>query len=93
MTVSELVLVITAFVSLAGTLTSAIVILSKLFAGQRCLLRAKMLETYYACEKDQIIRQYELENFIQLYEAYKRLHGNSFVDEIYGRVMKFTVIT
>ena len=93
MSPSELITFIGALVTLAGVLTTSIVALSKLFAGQRCLLRSKMLEIYYHCKETETIRQYELENFILLYEAYKRLHGNSFIDEIHGRVMKFTVIT
>ena len=42
------------------------------------------------CEK---IRQYELENFIHLYKAYKALRGNSFVDKIYKEVMTWKVVT
>ena len=93
MTPSELITFIGALCTLGGTMTAAIIALSKLFAGQRCLLRSKMLEIYYNCKDKETIRQYELENFILLYEAYKRLHGNSFIDEIHDRVMKFTVIT
>ena len=93
MTPTELITFIGALTTLGSALTAAIVALSKLFAGQRCLLRSKMLEIYYKCKETETIRQYELENFILLYEAYKRLHGNSFIDEIHERVMKFTVIT
>lgn len=61
--------------------------------GQRCLLRADMLSIYYHNrEKDQI-RQYEKENFIYEYKAYKALGGNSFIDDIYDEVRKWEVVT
>lgn len=60
--------------------------------GNKCQLRSAMLGIYYHCS-DKIIRQYELENFITLYKAYKALGGNSFIDKIYEEVMKFEVIT
>lgn len=61
--------------------------------GQRCLLRADMLAIYYHNrEKDQI-RQYEKENFIYEYKAYKALGGNSFIDDIYNEVRKWEVVT
>jgi hypothetical protein len=61
--------------------------------GIKCLLRSEMLSTYYHNKNAGTIRQYELENFIQLYKAYKALRGNSFIDKIYNEVMKWKVIT
>jgi hypothetical protein len=61
--------------------------------GIKCLLRSEMLDTYYHNKDTEEIRQYELENFIQLYKAYKALRGNSFIDKIYNEVMKWKVIT
>ena len=37
------------------------------------------------------IRQYEYENFIMLYEAYKALKGNSFIDKINKEVQEMEV--
>ena len=39
------------------------------------------------------MRQYEYENFVYLYEAYKALKGNSFIDKIYKEVQEWEVIT
>lgn len=61
--------------------------------GIKCLLRSEMLDIYYHNKDVDKIRQYELENFIQLYKAYKALRGNSFIDKIYDEVMKWEVIT
>ena len=61
--------------------------------GIKCLLRSEMLRTYYGNKDVGTIRQYELENFIKLYKAYKALKGNSFIDKIYNEVMTWEVIT
>lgn len=61
--------------------------------GIKCLLRSEMLNIYYHNKEGKKIRQYELENFIMLYKAYKALKGNSFIDKIYGEVMAWEVIT
>lgn len=61
--------------------------------GMRCQLRSDMLHIYYANKESKQIRQYELENFVYLYKAYKSLKGNSFIDKIYKEVMKWEVIT
>lgn len=61
--------------------------------GLKCLLRAEMLHAYYRHKNEGKIRQYELENFIRCYEAYKALGGNSFIDHIYAEVREWEVIT
>ena len=61
--------------------------------GQRCLLRSDMLKIYYANREKKTIRQYEYENFVMLYEAYKSLKGNSFIDKIYEEVRSWEIIT
>jgi hypothetical protein len=52
-----------------------------------------MLRTYYHNKDSGKIRQYELENFVFLYNAYKALKGNSFIDKIYKEVMTWDVLT
>lgn len=64
-----------------------------LINGVRCQLRSDMLHIYYQYAEDKRIRQYELENFVYLYKAYKALKGNSFIDKIYKEVMSWEVIT
>ena len=67
--------------------------INKLTEGMKCQLRSDMLCTYYHNREKKQIRQYELENFVHLYEAYKALKGNSFIDRIYEEVMTWEVIT
>ena len=61
--------------------------------GMKCQLRSEMLHIYYNHKDTKQIRQYELENFVYLYKAYKSLKGNSFIDKINKEVMKWEVIT
>lgn len=61
--------------------------------GQKCLLRSEMLRIYYHNRESGKIRQYEYENFIFLYEAYKALGGNSFIDHIYKEVQEWEVVS
>ena len=65
----------------------------KINEGQRCLLRSDMLRTYYKHKDTDTIRQFELENFIMEYNAYKALGGNSFIDRVYDEVKKWDVST
>ena len=52
-------------------------------AGQLCLLRNERLKIYYKNKDSKTIRQYEAENFVKMYEAYKARGGNSFIYEVY----------
>ena len=65
----------------------------KLADGVKCQLRSDMLRIYYHNRESKKIRQYEYENFVMLYEAYKALGGNSFIDKIYSEVKEWEIIT
>ena len=69
------------------------IFIKNLANGMRCQLRSDMLHIYYENKNAKKIRQYELENFVYLYKAYKALKGNSFIDRIYKEVMTWEVIT
>lgn len=61
--------------------------------GQRCMLRAEMLSIYYrAKDAGGKIRQYDMQNFVLLYAAYKALNGNSFIDSINEKVKNMEVV-
>lgn len=78
---------------LLGVIIPVIVSIRKISNGTRCQLRSEMLRIYYHCRESGRIRQYEYENFVMLYEAYKALKGNSFIDKIYREVQEFEVVT
>ena len=61
--------------------------------AEKCMLRSDMLHTYYKHREEDRIRQYEKENFLLEYKAYKRLKGNSFIDDVEKEIRKWDVIT
>ena len=77
---------------LLGVLFPVIVWVKKISNGQRCMLRNEMLQIYYRNRESGVIHQYEYENFVFLYEAYKAMKGNSFIDKIYKEVQTWKVI-
>lgn len=78
---------------LIGILVPVIVSIRKISRGTRCQLRSEMLRIYYHNREARRIRQYEYENFVMLYEAYKALKGNSFIDRIYSEVQEWDIVT
>ena len=78
---------------LIGVITPVIVSIRKISNGTRCQLRSEMLRIYYHNREREVIRQYEYENFVILYEAYKALKGNSFIDKIYSEVKNWEIVT
>lgn len=78
---------------LIGTVTPVIVCMGKIANGTKCQLRSDMLRIYYRGKEIGKIRQYEYENFVMLYEAYKALRGNSFIDKIYKEVQEFEIVS
>ena len=78
---------------LLGVIIPVVVWTKRIADGQKCLLRSDMLQIYYHNREQEKIRQYEYENFVMLYEAYKALKGNSFMDKIYKDVQSWEVIT
>lgn len=82
MSLSTIVTFITEISVLVGVVIAIIVFIKKIAEGVKCLLRSKMLEIYYRHKDTKTMRQYEKENFVLLYAAYKALKGNSFIDDI-----------
>ena len=78
---------------LLGVIIPVIVSVRRIGNGTRCQLRSEMLRIYYHCHADGKIRQYEYENFVLLYEAYKALNGNSFIDKIYKEVQELEIVS
>lgn len=80
-------------VAIVAAMTPVWVNNHKIKRGQLCQLRGDMLTIYYHNKDDEKIRQYEYENFVMMYEAYKALGGNSFIDKIYSDIKSWEVIT
>lgn len=86
-------IIVTDIITVVGFMIPFVIGLILAIGGIKCLLRSEMLRTYYHNKNAEKIRQYELENFILLYKAYKALKGNSFIDIIYKEVITWEVIT
>ena len=93
MTLTTITLVISEIITLIGFAIPVIAWVSRIVEGQRCQLRADMLNIYYKCKDTKQIRQYEAEHFEKCYRAYKALKGNSFIDKIYKKAHQWEVIT
>jgi hypothetical protein len=91
MGLTTIVTLITEIGVLLGVIIPVIISVAKIADGTRCQLRSEMLRIYYRHNSDGIIRQYEYENFVLLYEAYKALRGNSFIDKIYKEVQEWEI--
>lgn len=92
-TLTTIVTLITEIGVLLGVIIPVIVFVKKIANGTKCQLRSEMLRTYYHNRESEKIRQFEYENFVMLYEAYKALRGNSFIDKIYEEVHSWEVIS
>lgn len=93
MDLTAIVTLVTEIGILLGVVIPVIVSVRKISNGTKCQLRSEMLRMYYRHREDGKIRQYEYENFVMLYEAYKALKGNSFIDKIYREVQEWEVIS
>ena len=90
---SALVIFLSEIIALISFMIPIIRWVRKIADGTRCQLRNEMLHIYYHNREKQIIRQYEYENFVFLYEAYKALKGNSFIDKIYEEVHSWEIVS
>lgn len=78
---------------LLGVIIPVIISVHKIKDGMKCQLRSDMLRIYYHNHEKNSIRQYEYENFVYCYEAYKALKGNSFIDKIYKEVQSWEIVS
>lgn len=93
MNITTIATLITEIGVLVGVIVPVIMNIRKISNGTRCQLRSEMLRIYYHNREKRTIRQYEYENFVFLYEAYKCLRGNSFIDKIYSEVHEWEIIS
>ena len=92
MNITTIVTLIGEISVLVGVLIPVFATIRKIANGQKSLLRSEMLQIYYRNRESGIVHQYEYENFVSLYEAYKALKGNSFIDKIYKEIQSWEVV-
>lgn len=91
-TLTSLVELISEIAVLVGVVIPIIIWVGKIANGEKCQLRSDMLQIYYHNYESGKIRQFEYENFVLMYEAYKALKGNSFIDKIYSEVKTWEIV-
>lgn len=57
----------------------------------KCLLRNDILNIYDRCKETQKITRYQLQSVHLSYSIYKKLKGNSFVDEIMEEIKGYEI--
>lgn len=92
-TLSELATFISKMTIVLAVLIPVVIAVVAIIRGIKCLLRSEMLRIYYHNEEKETIRQYEMQNFVLLYKAYKALRGNSFIDEIHEKIQTWKIVT
>lgn len=79
---------ITAFLGEVGVIWSFAQTINK---STKCTLRNDILDIYDRCKDSGKITHYQLQSIMYSYDRYKKLKGNSFVDEIIAKVQKFEI--
>ena len=57
----------------------------------KCILRSEILDVYNKYKDGKKIPRYDFENVCKMYAQYKKLNGNSFVDEIYTKMQLWEI--
>ena len=79
-------------VFIASLLLTLIKFAKAMIEATKCGLRNDILEIYDRCKDKEEITKYQLDSIRLSYEQYKKLKGNSFIDNIYDRVKKYKII-
>lgn len=87
--VKEYWVIISAFVGEIGVLWAFV---SNLNKSTKCTLRNDILDIYDRCKDSGKITHYQLQSIMYSYDRYKKLKGNSFVDEIIEKIKDFELI-
>ena len=81
--------IITAFLAELGAVW---VFAKNINKSTKCTLRNDILDIYDRCKASGKITRYQLQSIMYSYDRYKKLKGNSFVDEIIVRIQDFELI-
>ena len=81
--------IITAFLGELGILWGFVININK---STKCTLRNDILAIYDRCKDSKTITNYQLQSMMYSYDRYKKLKGNSFVEDIIERVKDFELI-
>ena len=76
-----------------GQIAALLIFAHNINESMKCSLRNDILDIYDRCKEKKEITHYQLQSIKHSYDRYKKLHGNSFVDEIVlERIKEFKLI-
>lgn len=87
--IREYWVIITTLVTEIGVILGFLKLIKK---ALKCSLRNDILDIYDRCKENKKITHYQLQSINYSYDVYKKLKGNSFVDEILERIKDFELV-
>lgn len=75
-----------------GEIGALVVFAKSIHRGTKCTLRNDIVEIYEQCKKTKQITKYQLETVCLSYDEYKKLKGNSFVEQLVEEIKEFEII-
>lgn len=87
--IKEYWVLITFFIGEIGAL---IMFVKSINEASKCSLRNDILDIYDRCKEKKEITHYQLQSIQYSYQLYKKLKGNSFVEDIMKRIEDFELI-
>lgn len=76
----------------AGEIGAVWALVRLIIKGIKCSLRNDILNIYDRCKDTKRITRYQLQSIKYSYDVYKKLKGNSFVDDIVTKINEFKVV-
>lgn len=74
-----------------GEIGALLLFVKSIHRGTKCSLRNDILGIYDRCKDKREITRYQLQSVHYTYTEYKKLKGNSFVDEIMEEIKDFKI--
>lgn len=75
-----------------GEIGALVIFASTILKGIKCSLRNDILAIWDRCKDTKQITQYQLQSIKYSYDLYKKLKGNSFIEQIMERIKDFEII-
>lgn len=75
-----------------GEIGALLIFAKYLVQAVKCLLRNDILYIYDKCKDKKEITMYQLQSVNLSYAIYKKLKGNSFIDEIMSEIRKYKIV-
>ena len=75
-----------------GEISALFIFAKSILKGTKCSLRNDILAIWDRCKDTKKITRYQMQSIEYSYDLYKKLKGNSFIDEIMKRIEEFELV-